>query len=414
MMGTAKYLSPEQVRGRKLDGRADLYSLGLVLYECLAGRVPFLGETDADTALARLNRDPTDLARLRPTLPHGLAPLIHRLLARKPEERYASGAEVRTELQRISAQPKTDWDTSRDVTRHGATPADVVTTQVPTTPPPPPGAANTTRQQTVTQRVPTQPYDGGANPTPSGGTTGSGMVKPGRPAGQAQRADRTPTSPVRPRQQPNRRFEQRTGPSMALIGALIAAAFIVGVVLWFTMGNTGGSTGTVAPATTVIPGDTATASSTPVATGGSIVAVQSFDPDGDDKVEHEELAPLAIDGNPNTAWQTVCYGDRYLGGKRGVGLVADLGADHTGTLTVQIGSSPYHIRVYAAPDGTAPTSFEGWGQPLDSAHGDTQETVSFTVGQPTRFLLVSFVELGTDNNCSNNPYRGSIRELTFG
>ena len=51
MMGTAKYLSPEQVRGKKLDGRADLYALGLVLYECLAGRVPFLGETDADTAL---------------------------------------------------------------------------------------------------------------------------------------------------------------------------------------------------------------------------------------------------------------------------------------------------------------------------------------------------------------------------
>ena len=56
MMGTAKYLSPEQVRGRRLDGRADLYSLALVLYECLAGRVPFLGETDADTALARLQR----------------------------------------------------------------------------------------------------------------------------------------------------------------------------------------------------------------------------------------------------------------------------------------------------------------------------------------------------------------------
>ncbi|MFM8853366.1 MAG: serine/threonine-protein kinase, partial [Acidimicrobiaceae bacterium] len=50
MMGTAKYLSPEQVRGKPLDGRADLYGLGLVLYECLAGRVPFLGETDADTA----------------------------------------------------------------------------------------------------------------------------------------------------------------------------------------------------------------------------------------------------------------------------------------------------------------------------------------------------------------------------
>ena len=92
MMGTAKYLSPEQVRGKKLDGRADLYSLGLVLYECLAGRVPFLGETDADTALARLNRDPTDLTRLRPTLPYGLAELIHRLLARRPMERFATGA----------------------------------------------------------------------------------------------------------------------------------------------------------------------------------------------------------------------------------------------------------------------------------------------------------------------------------
>ena len=86
MMGTAKYLSPEQVRGKQLDGRADLYSLGLVLYECLAGRVPFLGETDADTALARLQRDPTDLARLRATLPTALVVVIHQLLARNPAQ----------------------------------------------------------------------------------------------------------------------------------------------------------------------------------------------------------------------------------------------------------------------------------------------------------------------------------------
>ena len=130
MMGTAKYLSPEQVRGRKLDGRADLYSLGLVLYECLAGRVPFLGETDADTALARLNREPTDLTRCGPRCRYGLAPLIHRLLARKPDERYATGAEVRAELQRIAAQPRNDTEHSMDIprhtgptrARHGATP----------------------------------------------------------------------------------------------------------------------------------------------------------------------------------------------------------------------------------------------------------------------------------------------------
>ena len=94
MMGTAKYLSPEQVRGKKLDGRADLYSLGLVLYECLAGRVPFLGETDADTALARLQRDPTDLTRLRATLPTKLVVAIHQLLSRNPAQRPATGADL--------------------------------------------------------------------------------------------------------------------------------------------------------------------------------------------------------------------------------------------------------------------------------------------------------------------------------
>src|SRR3954447_22770442 len=103
MMGTAKYLSPEQLRGKPLDGRADLYALGLVLYECLAGRVPFLGETDADTALARLQRDPTDLNRLRATLPHGLSTLIHELLARNPDDRPATGGELRNRLTRIAS-----------------------------------------------------------------------------------------------------------------------------------------------------------------------------------------------------------------------------------------------------------------------------------------------------------------------
>ena len=98
MMGTAKYLSPEQVRGKLLDGRADLYSLGLVLYECLAGRVPFLGETDADTALARLQREPTDLGRLRPSLSPQLVKVIHKLIARQPNDRYSTGTEARAAL----------------------------------------------------------------------------------------------------------------------------------------------------------------------------------------------------------------------------------------------------------------------------------------------------------------------------
>ena len=402
MMGTAKYLSPEQVRGRKLDGRADLYSLGLVLYECLAGRVPFLGETDADTALARLNREATDLTRLRPTLPLGLAPLIHRLLARRPDDRYASGADVRAELQRIASQPRTDHDVSRDVTRAGTVTGEQRggTTTI---------AAAGTTGSTPTLPSPTGPAARRSGQVPT--VTGQQPLKAGRPAAPAVRADKTPPATKRPVQQPNRKFQHRTGPSMAVVGGLLAAAFVVGLVLWITMG-TDSSDGVIVP-TTVIPGDT-TVVSTPAAATGSIVSVHSFDPDGNDRTENEQLVPQAFDGNPSTEWHTVCYSDKYLGGKSGVGLVIDLGAAATGTLTVDIGSAPYQVRVLAAPDGQEPSSFSGFTTEVDSFNGTEPRTVSAALSSPARWLLVSFVELGANNDCANNPYRGAIRELAFG
>ncbi len=395
MMGTAKYLSPEQVRGRKLDGRADLYSLGLVLYECLAGRVPFLGETDADTALARLNREATDLTRLRPTLPLGLAPLIHKLLERKPDLRYDTGAEVRSELQRIAAQPKTDLDHSTDIPVQPA-PTPRVTGNTPTV------AASTSRG------APRMPP-----PAPRTGSTGSQpALKGGRPAGSATRPDRTPPSTVRPRQQPNRKFQQRTGPSMVFIGGLLAVAFVVALVLWVTMGTDGG-TAPLDTGTTGGLGQSTIAATAPPIAGGTVLSVKTFDPDGNGQ-ERDDLAAMAIDGNPDTEWLTVCYGDRYLGGKGGIGLVVDLGADRTGTLTIALGSAPYQLRVYTALDGGVPSTFSAWGDPVKLANGTTADTVSVPLTQAGRYVLVSFVELGTNNNCTNNPYRGSVRELTFG
>lgn len=199
---------------------------------------------------------------------------------------------------------------------------------------------------------------------------------------------------------------------MLIVGALLLAALAVAVVLWVTMGTDGGTTGVTD--TTVVAGDTAAPSSAAPITGQSIVAVRSFDPDGDDGVENDDQAALAIDGNPDTAWQTVCYSDRYLGGKGGVGLVADLGADRTGTLQAVLGSAPYQVRIYAVADGQNPTTFAAWGAPLQSFDGTEADTLSITLAQPARYVLVSFIELGENNDCSNNPYRGSIRELTFG
>ncbi len=98
LVGTATYLAPEQLLGGQVDGRTDLYSLGIVLYECLTGRVPFRGETGAAVALARLHSDPVDPRRVRADVPPRLAAPIMRVLSRDPEGRYDSAADLRAAL----------------------------------------------------------------------------------------------------------------------------------------------------------------------------------------------------------------------------------------------------------------------------------------------------------------------------
>ena len=396
MMGTAKYLSPEQVRGRKLDGRADLYSLGLVLYECLAGRVPFLGETDADTALARLNRDPTDLARLRPTLPYGLAELIHQLLARRPEDRPPSGAIVKAELARVATRANDPTSTST----------------------PPRGATNPTPTRgtpVVTGRTPAA--TGGYRPVQQGVvgqpiTTSqqpiTGSVRSGRPAGAPLRPDRTPPNSARPRQQPNRRFEQRTRGSLILVVSLLVASCVVAVILYATSStdSAGTSPTTAAPAPT--GGDGSVVATPAPATG--IAALTLYDPDGDG-TEQPDRVSLADDGNPETAWTTVCYGDRFLGGKSGIGLVADLGAPQSGTITADIVSAPYQVEVFTATGAIPPTLDSGWtsvATAADAAGGTVTATVD-----GAQYVAVLFHELGRDSTCTRNRFRGAIGEIAF-
>ena len=414
MMGTAKYLSPEQVRGRRLDGRADLYSLGLVLYECLAGRVPFLGETDADTALARLNRDPTDLTRLRPTLPPGLAQLIHRLLARKPDDRYASGAEVRNELQRIAALPRipdTTTDTTRDPSR-APTPGRGTRSVAPTVQDTPPRRSTPVEPVATRTAAAAAAATGAATPPSGPPSSGPQPSRTGRPAGAPMRPDRTPTSPARPKARPNREFEHRTTPSLVIIGILLGAALVVGTIMWVTMGTRGAGGG--APTPTVAPGDAgaAGAATTQAVAPTAIAGLASYDPNGDGE-ERNDLLTMLTDGNPSTGWSTLCYADQYMGAKQQVGVVVDLGTARTGDLTVQVASAPYQLRVYAAPDGAVPATFEGWGDPIGSFHSDEAGAVTATVDTPARWVLVSFAELAPDPACTTNPYRGTLAELTF-
>ncbi|MGY6500780.1 MAG: protein kinase domain-containing protein [Acidimicrobiales bacterium] len=98
MIGTAKYLAPEQVRGERVDPRTDVYALGVVLFECLTGKAPFEGDSDAATALARLHRDPLRPRQIRPSVPKSLDTVTMQALCREPDGRPPTADALRAAL----------------------------------------------------------------------------------------------------------------------------------------------------------------------------------------------------------------------------------------------------------------------------------------------------------------------------
>jgi len=89
-VGTAEYASPEQIEGKELDGRADVYSLGCVLYECLTGHPPFERGTELDVMRAHLNDPPPAAADRRADLPKAIDDVLARAMAKTPEARHAT------------------------------------------------------------------------------------------------------------------------------------------------------------------------------------------------------------------------------------------------------------------------------------------------------------------------------------
>ena len=103
VMGSPQYLSPEQIRGEDLDGRSDIFSLGVVLYEILSGKRPFEGETITTLVYQILHKDPPPVSELR-AIPPRLEELLRRMLAKSAGDRLATGGEAARELAAIEAE----------------------------------------------------------------------------------------------------------------------------------------------------------------------------------------------------------------------------------------------------------------------------------------------------------------------
>ncbi|HEY9095079.1 MAG TPA: serine/threonine-protein kinase [Hydrogenophaga sp.] len=101
ILGTPSFMSPEQLAGRALDGRSDLYSLGVTLYQLLTGTLPFRGESLSALMYDIANRAPADPRGVRPDLPPTLADILGRILKKAPEDRYPTGEALATALRQV-------------------------------------------------------------------------------------------------------------------------------------------------------------------------------------------------------------------------------------------------------------------------------------------------------------------------
>jgi len=354
MLGTVKYLAPEQVKGERLDGRADIYALGVVLYEALCARPPFSGDTPAATALARLHQVPPRPRQLRTTVPRGLDAVVMRCLQLDPGQRYPNALELRAALLEPATLAEAD-----DLT--------VATAIDPTT--------NWAGQAAAPP---------GAAAAPATAFPGSGGVV---------------------LEEPSTRWVRPVMATAFVLVALVLAGVLIGRT------SAGRSLFSWADRST----SSTTVDDSGAGTGGpktlTISAISSFDPGGAGTPgENDDQLSLAIDGKADTSWHTESYNQRQFGTKPGVGVVVSLArAASLGHLQVISPTDGWAASVYVAPSaGSLPTTLQGWGDPVDqksAINGNATFDLGGTGGQA---VLLWITDLG------NAPprVRAEIAELS--
>lgn len=341
-VGTAKYLAPEQVESKPVDGRTDLYSLGVVLYEMLCGRVPFEGDSSSATALARLHQDPQRLRLIRPGIPRPLEGITMRLLARNPDDRYSTSADVRAALLGAGADDRVGDAQTGSMPAAAVPPAPPLRTPergvaAPIPPPPPPGAAPVRFAETERRwLVPTLLVILVAVAL---GLAGLLIGRSALPLGD----DDSPNE---------------------------------------TTGTTGETQGTAVP----------------------IVSTVDFDPGGTGGESPRDAARgLAIDGNAETSWDTERYNDRDLTAlKPGVGLILELEqpADIS-AVTIESPSVGWSGAIYTAE--STPDDLAGWGEAVVEIDGSGTSPINLTFdARNAGSVLVWITYVGEDHKVQLN------------
>ncbi len=321
LLGTAKYLAPEQVEGTPVDQRADLYSLGVVLYEALTGSPPFVAETDSATALARLRVDPRPPTELDPSIPPAVEAVILTALARDRDNRYPTAQAMGLAMVEAADEPP---------------PAEATPSPVRAAPAVPPPASNDLAGARPPRRI-------------MGPLLVTMFVLASLALGIGLIAATSPGQDL---------FEQL----QSIFGSNSDSAD--------SEADRGTQPGGAATNASVpdnnsgAAGDPGTADETAPSDSYAIDDLIDFDPLGDGAERPDRLG-LAIDGDSDTFWTSESYDNRLLGNlKEGVGLVLVLDSEVTlRELSVTSPTQGWSATVFALTSPAA--ELAAWGAPLD-------------------------------------------------
>jgi eukaryotic-like serine/threonine-protein kinase len=316
VLGTGDYVAPEQAQGLPLDGRADIYALGALLYHCLTSAPPYRGSSFVEIAEQHLRAPVPSVQSRRPEVSDGVEAIVAQALAKSPDDRFADVGAMGSALEaELLALTRDDGSETAEVPLV-ATALEVA--------------------------------------EPGEGESENRRALEGEPDNHGDRLPR-----VRGR---------RLWP-IGLLVLVLAAGIGWAAYLGSSFGDGSDAVTTSPPGSTPkTTGVTTSAPGTTTAVTGAAVSgltASSYDPssDGGDGDEHPADAPNALDGNPATIWRTDTYrgSPEFNGSKPGVGLILTApAAVAAAALHLQAGIGGWTGRVYTAPGTSPPASIAGW------------------------------------------------------